>query len=242
MTVSVTTALPPIPPVHDIHASRPGKSKYIRGTIPVRLNLAGRETDSLNNDPEVRIRMAVYGYNDNKIVNFTSIFQQALAANNRQVKEFGEKTAAYAQFDKLFAKVKTEFSIIKKIAKIALRNQVLKTDQLGLGRKYGKDIPSVFSAMQAFYNNAIEDDSVLVPLSEFGFDKNKVAQFQNNFLTAQKKYDQYYKEQSEAVEATRIRDDKMAILDEWMMDYYTIAKFALVRTTEFEEEDNENQQ
>lgn len=241
MTSSDTTALPPIPPVHDIHASRPGKDKYLNGSIPVRLNLSSRELDELRGNPEVQRRMGKYGYNDLKISNFWEVFQQALAANNRQVKEFGEKTAAYAEFEKMFGKVKADFSIIKKIAKIALRNQPLKTDQLGLGRKFGRDIPSIFAAMQMFYNNAIEDESVVVPLSTFGFDKARLTALQIAFLTAQKYYNHYYKEQSEAVEATRIRDDKMAILDEWMTDYYTIAKFALARNSEFEEEPNNQQ-
>jgi len=241
MTVQVTTALPPTPLPLDTHAKKAQKTKYWQAAIADRLNMAKRETDSLLNNTDIRNIFAEYGYNQSRIEEFAAVYESAVAAQSRQQKEFGDKVGAYADFEKLFITAKDNFRVIKKIAKIALRNNVQKANQLGLNEKYGKSIGSVFDAMQTLYDNAA-DSTVYTLMTKFGFTENKINDYRAQFVITRNAHNAFIKENSEAVEATVIRDDRMALLDEWMLDFYAIAKIALANRPEFTTAPDENLQ
>lgn len=232
MTEQVTTALPPNPPPQDANARKPVKSRYWEKIIADRLDMAKRETDYVYSNPEIRRILADYGYTQQRIEEFVAVYEAAVAAQSKQQKEFGDQTGAYARFEQGFVLAKQNFSAIRKIAKIALRYNAQKIKQLGLNDKYGKSIGSVFDAMQTFYDNT-DDNEIYAALAKFGFTAERIENYRAGFVTARKAHNAFIIEDSEAVEATRIRDEKMAILDEWMMDYYSISKIALTNRPEF---------
>lgn len=226
MTDQTENALPPVPPTPDLPGKSSAKKHYYDSTVGGKLDMAKRETDSFSDEDKRRI-FGEYGYDDAKIRDFVEVYNQAVAANSRQMLEFGEKSDAYAEFDKLFSGAKEEFRIIKKIVKLAFRNNLQKADKLGLSRKYSKNIISIFESMQTFYDNAVADAEVMSALLTFGFTKDKTYRFRDGFIAARDAHNLFFKEHSEAVTATIFRDEKIAVLDDWMMDYYTIAKIAL---------------
>jgi len=236
MTQLDDKALPTNPEPTDVNARKPVKNKYWQRIIADRLDYAKRETDSLLQNPAIRSIMADYGYDDEKINSFVAIYNDAIIAQNRQQREFGDKVGASVEFDKLFSIAKMNFSTIRKITKIALRDDAQKATQLGLYGQSSKSIGAIFDSMQTFYDNMIDDEQVCAKLAEFGFNRDKINKFRDNFIAARIKRNAFIKEDSEAVEATRIRDEKMAILDDWMMDYYTISKIAFAARPELSEQ------
>jgi len=86
--------------------------------------------------------------------------------------------------------------------------------------------------MQTFYDNAA-DREIYDALGKFGFSAERIENYRASFVTARDAHNTFIIEDSQAVEATRIRDEKMAVLDEWMMDYYSIAKIALANAPHF---------
>jgi len=86
--------------------------------------------------------------------------------------------------------------------------------------------------MQTFYDNSA-DGEIYAALGKFGFPAERIENYRAGFVAARKAHNAFIIEDSETVEATRIRDEKMAILDEWMMDYYSISKIALANRPVF---------
>jgi len=225
MTEFDDKTIPPTPLPSGEHRKMPS-TKYSDNTIPARLDMAKRETDLVLTDSEIRHLLGGYGYTQEKIDRFVVAYREAVAAQSRQRLEFGDKVGAYSDFDKIFTKAKTNFSAIRKIAKIALKDNDQKASQIVLDKRVPKIISALFDMMQTFYDNSCEDEVFCAAMAEYGFDKGKIAKYHDSFIKARDKHNLFLKEDSEAVEATRIRDDKMAILDEWMMEYYTISKIA----------------
>jgi len=170
-----------------------------------------------------------------------TVYNTAVAAQSRQQKEFGDKVGVYTDFEKKFSTAKDNFRTIRKIAKIALRSPDQKANQLGLYDKYNKSIGSVFNAMQTFYDNAA-DSTVFSLMGKFGFTETKINNYRSQFVLTRDAHNAFIKENSEAIDATNIRDERMALLDEWMMDYYSIAKIALANRPEFTTVPDENLQ
>jgi len=235
MTEQNTTALPPTPPIPNTNARKPVKTRYWEKIIADRLDMAKRETDYVYSNPEIRRILADYGYDQQRIEEFVAVYEAAVGAQSKQQKEFGDQTGAYARFENFLSMAKKNFSAIRKIAKIALRYNAQKIKQLGLNDKYGKSIGSVFDAMQTFYDNAA-DGEIYAAFAKFGFTAERIENYRAGFVAARKAHNAFIIEDSEAVEATRIRDEKMAVLDEWMMDYYSISKIALANRPELSTE------
>lgn len=241
MTVQETAALPAEPQPLDTHAGQSHKKGYWQSSVPVRLDMAKRETFSLLTNREIRRILEQYSYTEEKINRFVAAYDAAVAAQSRQQKEFGDKVGAYDDFEKIFIKAKENFSAIRKIAKVALRNHSQKANQIGLYQKGSKSIPVIFHTMQEFYDN-INDPEILSIMAEYGYNADRIANNRADFIKSRDAYNLFVREDSEAVDATKIRDIKMAALDDWMMDYYAIAKVALANRPEFTTAPDENLQ
>jgi hypothetical protein len=173
--------------------------------------------------------MHEFSYSDEKIDRFHTTYTVALETHTSQQKEFGDKTGAYADFEKLFSLAKEEYGTLRKLAKIALKNNPQMLDQLGLNKNKVKDIAGIFSEMQRFYDIALKEREIIEALSQFSYSEKKINQCRESFVAAGDAQIVYYKENSEAVEATRVRDAKMADLDVWMGEFYAICKIALAQ-------------
>jgi len=231
-----TTSLPPTPPPQVIPPEKGSKTNYHNGTTGDRLVFAQRVTYSLNHDPDIQRMMEPLGYDQNKINLFTSVFNTALNAHAAQQKEYSDKTGSYAIFEKNYKKAKTDLSCLIKVAKVALKDDRQKIDLLNLNGKKGDSISDVFTFMSRLYINLEGDNDLLNKMAVFGYNIPRVKACRDSFLTAQTQYTTYLKEHSEAVEATKFRDEKMAELNEWMYDYYALAKVAYLQKNEYSHE------
>lgn len=231
-----TTALPPTPPPQVTPPEKGSKTNYHNGTIGDCLVFAQRVTYGLNNDPDIRRMMEPVGYDQFKINAFTTVYEAALNAHAAQQKEYSDKTGSYAEFEKIYKKAKTDLSCLIKVAKVALKNDRQKVDLLNLNGKKGYSVSDVFTYMSRLYINLEGDSNLLDKMAVYGYNINRVAACRNSFLNAQTQYNKYLKENSEAVEATKFRDERMAELDEWMYDYYALAKVAYLQKNEFSNE------
>ena len=241
MTVQETAALPAEPLPLDTHAAKPRKKGYWKSSVPIRLDMAQRELYSLTTNEDIRKIFADYSYDQEKINQFVAAYDAARDAQNLQQKEFGDKVGAYDDFEKIYCQAKEDYSTIRKIAKVALRNHPKIANQLGLYDRTGKSVGAIFDAMQIFYNNA-DDSEFYAVMAKYGYNETRINHIKEIYIQANAARNLFFREDSEAVDATRIRDEKMAILDDWMMDYYSIAKVALANRSEFTTAPDENQQ
>jgi len=219
-------ALPPTPPPSVITEKRNLRGKYYAANIAEKIIYAQRATESLNQNPEVRQIMARVGYTDSKIEEFTRVYDAAATAHVKQQKEAGDKTGAYARFEQQFSLAKEEFNLLRKTAKVAFKNSPTYYDRLKLSGKRGVSTGSIFIEIDNFYLVALGDQEILDILASFGYSIRRMKDCHNSYLDTRSAYNDYIKENTQSVEATKERDEKMEILDGWMYDYYSLAKVA----------------
>jgi len=238
---SQTTALPPTPPPHDISIRRGDKSSYGNGTIADRLVLSERATYELKNNPQIQAMMLPFGYNGEKITRFGEVQAAAAEAQTTQQIEYGEKTGTYDKFEKRYKIAKIELSSIVKVAKVALKNDSMLGDKLNLyGKKYGKT-NDIFAYMDSFYNAILRERKIIEQLTAYGYNEARIIACKETYLEARETYNIYNSENAEAMESTRIRDEKMAELNEWMYDYYALSKVAYLQRNLLSEQPQNNQ-
>ena len=238
---SQTTSLPPTPPPHDISIRRGDKNSYGNGTIADRLVLSERATYELKNNPQIQAMMLPFGYNGEKITRFGEVQAAAAEAQTTQQIEYGEKTGTYDKFEKRYKIAKIELSSIVKVAKVALKNDSMLGDKLNLyGKKYGKT-NDIFAYMDSFYNAILRERKIIEQLTAYGYNEARIIACKETYLEARETYNIYNSENAEAMESTRIRDEKMAELNEWMYDYYALSKVAYLQRNLLSEQPQNNQ-
>jgi len=238
-----TTALPPNPPIpHDLPQTHGNKLKYYSATISGKVFISGQVVDDLTKDPNTRAMMLPFGYNNEKIVKLADLHKDLSSLQSDQQIEYAEKTAAYQDFEKLFSLAKLELSFLIKIIKVALKNDLLRKEILGINFKKGDSIDSIFNYMDKFYDGIDKNDGILPQLAFYGYNENRVNACRNAYLTAKSAYYQYNRENKEAIDATRLRDAKLAEMDECMYDYFSLYKVALQQKNMFSTAPQENQQ
>lgn len=231
----------PIPLPIDSNANNGSRTNYYNGSIADRLVFSQRVTYGLLNNPQIISTMQPYGYDQYKRNHFASLYSAAADAHTRQQKEFGEKTGANKLFEPAFTKAKIELSNLVKVAKIALKYHQPLYDKLGLSGKKGGSIADIFTYMQRFYENLLNDEAIISLLTAYSYNRAKLENCRNLYITSRDLYNAYCIENAESMNATRIRDEKMAELNEWMYDYYALAKVAFRQRNEFTTEPPNNQ-
>lgn len=209
------------------------KSKaYQRQNIAQRLVINKRALDNIRSSPEIAGQLAVFGYTPEKINSFEKLYNEAVEANSHQQKEFGEKAEAYAEFERLFSVSKKNYSGAVSIAKIAFKRQPEKLTRLGADQAKKQTISGLIDQIQTFYDNALADESVLQAMSVYSYDHKKLSGFKGDFLNAVSAYSNFYRENTEAVLATKSRDEKIEALDEFYSDLITISKIAFANNSQ----------
>lgn len=236
-----TTALPPNPPTpHDLPHVPGSKLKYYSATISGKVFISGQVVDDLNQDANTRTLMLPFGYNNEKIVKLSDLHKNLSSLQSDQQIEYAEKTAAYQDFEKLFSLAKLELSFLIKIIKVALKNDLLRKEILGINFKKGDSIDSIFNYMDKFYDGIDKNDGILPQLTFYGYNEYRVNACRDAYLKAKASYYAYNRENKEAVESTRIRDAKLAEMDECMYDYFSLYKVALQQKNMFSTAPQEN--
>jgi hypothetical protein len=209
---------------------------YKRQNVAQRLIINKRALDNIRNNPEISAQMAVFGYNSEKINYFEKLYNEAVDANSYQQKEFGEKAEAHSEFEKLFNIAKTEYIGALKVARVAFGKQPEILTKLGANQAQKHTISGLKDQMHTFYDNALQYPDIIQAMSVFSYDQNKLTGFKNNFLNAVTAYSNFYRENTEAIIATKSRDEKIEALDDFYSDLFTIAKLALVNNLQLMKE------
>jgi len=227
--VEQTTALPPIPPIQDANSRKFEKADYYNGTNADKLVLSGRVIYNLTYDQFTRELMLPFGYTPNKIEQFSLIQRIAADACNDQQIEYAEKTIAYRTFEQKFKSAKSELSSLINVARVALKSDPLLAEKIDLYAKKGDTISKTLNYMQNFYNNIFGIAGITEKLSAYGYDDARLRLCLSTFTNANNDYNQYKLESADAHDSTKVRDQRMAELNDWMYDYYALYKVAYLQ-------------
>lgn len=221
----LSTALPPTPPIHDTHAKRNGKAF---GNLPIaeRLLITRRALENTESNPQIADVMVRYGYDRAKMETFRKLYETAQEANIQQTKEYGDKSEAYADFMKYYQIVKVEYSNMRKFLRVVLKKDKDKLGKLQLTEAKKQSISGYLEQVLFCYQNVISDNEIVQLLAKIGISSTDIDNYRANYEEASKRYVTYFKENSEAAEATSIRDDKMDELQDFMSDFFVLAKIA----------------
>jgi len=196
-------------------------------SIDGRLTAAQIAIENALSDNKVQSFLSVYGYDAAKIGEGKTLFETARQLQQQQKAEYGDQYAATDAFKAKLDEAKTEYMRFLKVARVALKNDyaAFKTLELGGIRKHS--LTGWIGQARTFYINALEDAGVMAKLNNFGISQEKLEAGKTMVDETEAANISQKKETGEAQQATKDRDEAIDNLDEWMSDFFAIARVAL---------------
>jgi len=141
--------------------------------------------------------------------------------------ERNEKSVAYADFTTAKEELDKSYSLLRRKAKVVFLKSSIVLNALGLDKEKPVAYFNRLEELRRFSKSALADDNILAELSLLNATKEEI----ETTLTKCEDLDalraQYLIEKGELQNATQIKDAAFKNLDNWMREFYAVAKIAL---------------
>ncbi len=178
-------------------------------------------------DPDVKAALAAYGYAGETLTAGKTLYEEAVALQNAQKKEYGEQVAATSELYDIWETADQQYMRTIKIARIAFQDHPKADKAVMLFGRRKESLSGWLEQAQAFYANILNDSELMNALTQYGYTTEKLQQESTLLNQIAARNQQQKKEIGEAQAATQARDKKIDELAHWISDLRAVAKVAL---------------
>lgn len=177
--------------------------------------------------PEINPILADFGVDETKLAEGETIYNTALAKWEQNKKEEAEKTIASNEFQTKFNELQATYKKHKNFAQRIFRRTPAVLIQLGLEGRYPSKYDEVLNKIKLFYTTISTNTEIQTAFARIKITPELVTECLANLDNVLALRAAYEKEYGEAQDATDIKNEAMAIMDEWKEDFDDIANIAL---------------
>ena len=182
---------------------------------------------NVENQPEIASTLAEYGYDLPAITKGRELLGITITAFNFNQQEDNETIQARFDFDAKVSLMTEKYASHRKKAKVVFRKDDVTLKQLGLTGSYSRAYVKWIATMKTFYNGVRSNASHLAKLLVFKITEDEISSCITEINAIETTRTLYLKEVGESQEATKSKDQALADLEEWMSDFYAVAKIAM---------------
>ena len=183
--------------------------------------------ENVQNQPEISTIMTEFGYDNETLSIGQSLFTETRQAFDTNQTEDDETTAAYSAFTATKNQLAATYALHRKKAKVIFRNDALSADKLKITGSMPQAYVKWLETVKKFYSVALADSDIQAKLVRLKITADGL-NAANTLITAlETERSEYLKEKGESQDATKAKDASFARLDDWMSEFYSVAKIAL---------------
>ncbi|MDY0082962.1 MAG: hypothetical protein RBR74_07260 [Ignavibacteriaceae bacterium] len=177
--------------------------------------------------PEVAATMAEFGYSAEEIAKGNKLLAQTTTAYESNKTEDNETVAARAVLDEKIEKVSDQYSLDRKKGKVVYRNDEVMLKKLGLTGSIPQSYAKLIATMKTFYNGVDSDTAAQEKLARLKITPKEIKASIAAIKDLENSRAEYLKEVGESQDATKAKDDAFAKIDDWMSEFFAVAKIAM---------------
>lgn len=178
-------------------------------------------------DPVVKEALAAYGYSGETLAAGKTLFEEAMALQNTQKKEYGDQVAATSELNDIWETADQQYMKTLKIARVAFQDHPKADKAVVLFGRRKESLSGWLAQAQTFYANILKDTDLMNALALYGYTTEKLQQESDLLSQITVKNQQQKKEMGEAQASTQARDEKIDELAKWISNLRAVAKVAL---------------
>jgi len=182
---------------------------------------------NVENQPEIATTMAEFGYDNQKITEGKELLAKTREAYDFNKQEDSETIAARSDFDSKVAEMTTIYSLHRKKAKVVFRADEVTLKKLGLTGTLPKAYIKWVETMKLFYSGVQADTNIQTKLATLKVSTEDITSTVAAITAMENARTLYLKEIGESQDATKTKDAAFAKIDDWMRDFYAVAKIAM---------------
>ena len=183
--------------------------------------------DNVEQQPQIAAVMAEYGYGPEEVANGKAILAAARQAYETNRVEDDETSEAYKLFETKKEELDTTYSNDRKKAKVVFRNEPLTLERLGISGSVPRAYVRWLETVKTFYSEALADETVQNKLARLKVTAEGLNGASTLIGEVESARTGYLREKGESQEATKTKDAAFSQLDDWMRDFYDVARIAL---------------
>ena len=178
-------------------------------------------------DDEIKERLALLGYNEERLNAGNELLTKTEAQYQDQKDEYSEQFQASENMQQEWARIKISFRMYTTLARFLFRKDPTKMNTLGLSQGQAFKISDWILQARQFYNNAINDTEIQAKMAEYSVTSERLQTALQEVVILEEMKITQEKEKGEAQRATQKRDELFAQLDEYMYGLIQIARVVL---------------
>ena len=183
--------------------------------------------DNAEKQPQIATTMAEFGYNTDELQKGKQIWQNASNAYNLNKTEDDETNQAYATFIAKKENVEDTYSLHRKKARVVFRSDSITLEKLGIKGSMPQAYAKWMEVVKKFYTTATTDTAIQTKLARLKVTPEELTATNTLVVELETARSEYMREKGESQDATLAKDQAMAKLDEWMSEFYAVAKIAM---------------
>ena len=183
--------------------------------------------ENVEKQPEIATIMAEFGYDETLLTEGKTLLTKTRAAIDFNKKEDDETSEAYKNFTTLKENLATTYTLHRKKAKVIFRKESTTLNKLSLSGSLPTAYIKWLETVKKFYTVASSDSEIqskLVRLKITTEELNGTIEQISNLELARA---EYLREKGESQDATKLKDKAFGEIDDWMSEFYAVAKIAL---------------
>ena len=183
--------------------------------------------ENVESQNEIATIMAEFGYDSAFIEDGKQLFTQTRQAYDLNAKEDDETSQAYSDFIEKRNALEDTYSLHRKKAKVIFRKDLEIMKRLSLDGSIPAAYIKWLETVKKFYTEVIADTEVQTKLSRLKVTTEDLNAANTLIGELESARSEYLKEKGESQDATKQKDSTFANLDDWMSEFYAVARIAL---------------
>ncbi len=200
------------------------KSKFSEAGILEQYRVA---LDNAVLQTEIAAVMAELGFDPTVIALGKTILAETRQAYDSNKTEDDERSAAYADFSDKKETLEDTFSIHRRKALVVFRNDLLTAEKLEILGTLPRSYMKWLEAAKKFYSVASADTDIQGKLARLKISVDDLTAAIAMISDLEAARSEYLKEKGESQDATKMKDAAFDKIDDWMSEFYAVARIGL---------------
>jgi hypothetical protein len=194
---------------------------------PATLELFRVALENVGAQPEISTVMAQLGFNAEVISAGKTLLAETRKTYDSNKIEGDETSAAYADFSAKKSRLEDLFNIHRKKAKVVFRTDSLTADKLAISGVMPRTYIKWLEAARKFYSITSTDADIQAKLARLNISKGELSDAYSMIAVLEAARAEYLKEKGESQASTKLKDAAFAKIDDWMSEFYAVARIGL---------------
>ena len=183
--------------------------------------------ENVESQNEIATIMAEFGYDSELVSQGKQLFTETRQAYDLNVKEDDETSLAYSNYSEKRNLLADTYSLHRKKAKVIFRKDLETMKRLLLDGSIPAAYVSWLEIAKKFYSEMIADTELQTKLSRLKVSAEDLNAANTLISELEAARTEYLKEKGESQDSTQQKDASFANLDDWMSEFYAVARIAL---------------